>query len=313
MTNAGLVIIVVDQQLVVEAPIDIVVEGGVVGTVGSTNKQAGADASVAEFISIQACVQGVEPVAESGYDVVESMDVVVDGRVMCDANIIRPSIEVMVCESSRGDVSDLNSILSPNKFETLCSVAVEQDMLVSPPRMERVMTPFISLSFTVVMGELKGLVCGMSLLALKVLFTKLKGLKMPLRQFNKKHFGEISHRVATKKLELENIQRLLLHNPSGDLTARENVVARELKVLSLAEEKFFKQKFRVQFVNEDDQNTVFFFRRVKVQHKANFVSSLQSWQRVKLETFDVIYNEFIKFFTEQLGTVDGNVECGAYK
>ncbi|KAK8600497.1 hypothetical protein V6N12_050350 [Hibiscus sabdariffa] len=115
----------------------ILVEGGVVGTVGSTNKQAGADASVAEFISIQACVQGVEPVAESGYDVVESMDVVVDGRVMCDANIIRPSIEVMVCESSRGDVSDLNSILSPNKFETLCSVAVEQDMLVSPPRMER--------------------------------------------------------------------------------------------------------------------------------------------------------------------------------
>ncbi|KAK8577341.1 hypothetical protein V6N13_027620 [Hibiscus sabdariffa] len=100
--------IVVDQKQVVEAPIAIVAEGGKAGT-------------------------GVDPVAASGSDVVESMDVVVDGRVVCDANVIRPSIDVVVCESSRGDVSDLSS---PNKFETLCSVAVEHDLHVSP-RKER--------------------------------------------------------------------------------------------------------------------------------------------------------------------------------
>ncbi|KAK8717452.1 hypothetical protein V6N13_044721 [Hibiscus sabdariffa] len=90
----------------------------------------------------------------------------------------------------------------------------------------------------------------------KVLFANLKRLKLPLRQFNKEYFGEVSHRVLTKQLELENVQRLLLRHLSGDLIAKEKALANELRALSLAEEKFFKQKSRVQHFFTEQLGTV---------------------------------------------------------
>ncbi|KAK8699042.1 hypothetical protein V6N13_115139 [Hibiscus sabdariffa] len=42
-----------------------------------------------------------------------------------------------------------------------------------------------------------------------------------------------------------------------------------------AEEKFLKQKSRIQFVNEGDQNSAYFFRKVKVHHKVNTIHTLQ--------------------------------------
>ncbi|KAK8586074.1 hypothetical protein V6N13_130600 [Hibiscus sabdariffa] len=123
---------------IVIAPEVCDVEGNVVGIVGSINQQAVEDAFFIEFVFIQACVQGIEPVVESGFGVAESVDVVVEGSVVCDADIIRPSIDVVACKSTKGDVSDLSGVLSQNKFETLCSIAVEQDVLVSPPRKERI-------------------------------------------------------------------------------------------------------------------------------------------------------------------------------
>ncbi|KAK8981853.1 hypothetical protein V6N11_049345 [Hibiscus sabdariffa] len=89
-------------------------------------------------VGIVIAPEGIEPVVESGFGVAESVDVVVEGSVVCDADIIRPSIDVVACKSTKGDVSDLSGVLSQNKFETLCSIAVEQDVLVSPPRKERI-------------------------------------------------------------------------------------------------------------------------------------------------------------------------------
>ncbi|KAK8585288.1 hypothetical protein V6N13_139222 [Hibiscus sabdariffa] len=78
-------------------------------------------------------------------------------------------------------------------------------------------------------------------------------------------------RVLAKQIELENIQKLLLSNPSGELIAREKEVAGELKVLSIAEE------------------------------------NLYSRQGAKLDTFEAISNEFVQFFTDSLGTTDDHV------
>ncbi|KAK8508612.1 hypothetical protein V6N12_044528 [Hibiscus sabdariffa] len=189
---------------IVIAPEVCDVEGNVVGIVGSINQQAVEDAFFIEFVFIQACVQGIEPVVESGFGVAESVDVVVEGSVVCDADIIRPSIDVVACKSTKGDVSDLSGVLSQNKFETLCSIAVEQDVLVSPPRKERIDAAGVA------------------------------GLLNQLK-------------------------------PRGKWV---------VKSISL--------------------------RRGKSRH------------RVKLENFDAISNEFIQFFTEQLGTIDGHVENFSY-
>ncbi|KAL4379687.1 hypothetical protein GQ457_02G039520 [Hibiscus cannabinus] len=142
----------------------------------------------------------------------------------------------------------------------------------------------------------------------QVLFGKLKRLKAPLRKFNREVFGEISKRVVAKQLELENIQKFLLVSPSGEMIAREKQAAMDLKALIMAEESFFRQKSRVQFVKEGDQNTSFFFRKVQIQQKANTISSLYNSEGVKLESFGDISSEFVKYFSDSLGSVDDSVD-----
>ncbi|KAK8546981.1 hypothetical protein V6N13_099726 [Hibiscus sabdariffa] len=56
----------------------------------------------------------------------------------------------------------------------------------------------------------------------------------------RKNWVAAAGRVLVKQIELENIQKLLLSNPYGELIVREKEVAGELKVLSIAEEKFFR-------------------------------------------------------------------------
>ncbi|KAL4341779.1 hypothetical protein GQ457_08G014740 [Hibiscus cannabinus] len=41
---------------------------------------------------------------------------------------------------------------------------------------------------------------------LKMLFAKLKMLKVALREFNREHFGDVSKRVLLKRVELSNLQ-----------------------------------------------------------------------------------------------------------
>ncbi|KAK8678976.1 hypothetical protein V6N13_144451 [Hibiscus sabdariffa] len=126
--------------------------------------------------------------------------------------------------------------------------------------------------------------------------------------FNKEVFGEVSKKVQAKQIELSNVQKLVLATLSADLIASEKKVAGELIELSKAEEKFFKQKSRIQFIKDGDQNSAYFFRKLKVHHKANTIHSLQDRNGVRLDTFEAISGEFIQFFSESLRAVDSNVE-----
>ncbi|KAK8544934.1 hypothetical protein V6N13_123242 [Hibiscus sabdariffa] len=142
---------------------------------------------------------------------------------------------------------------------------------------------------------------------LHILFAKLKRLKPILKKFNKEVFGEISKKVQAKQLELSNVQKLVLATHSAGLIASEKKTAGELIELSKAEE-FFKQKSRIQFIKDGVQNFAYFFRKLKVHHKANTIHSLQDRNGVRLDTFEAISGDFIKFFSKSLGAVDSNVE-----
>ncbi|KAK8547001.1 hypothetical protein V6N13_099746 [Hibiscus sabdariffa] len=178
--------------------------------------------------------------------------------------------EAIFVDSVEGVVANSDSsgvVLSPNRFEALCNAVVEHEPIASP-RKNRVVAAGV----------------------------EYKPIASPKKD-----------RVAAAGIELENIQKLLLSNPSGELIAREKEVAGELKVLSIAEEKFFRQKSRVQYINEGDENTAFFFGKVKLQQKANSVCSVYSRQGAKLDTFEAISNEFIQFFIDPLGTTNDHV------
>ena len=92
-----------------------------------------------------------------------------------------------------------------------------------------------------------------------ILHQKLKRLKAVLRKFNQDEFGNITTRVNEKKKELASIQVLILNaNVSLELIEKEKIISHELHDLMLAEECYFKQKSRVSWFKEGDQNTKFF-------------------------------------------------------
>ncbi|KAK8604263.1 hypothetical protein V6N13_099211 [Hibiscus sabdariffa] len=100
-------------------------------------------------------------------------------------------------------------------------------------------------------------------------------------------FGDLQNKVFVKKIELENLQRLLLDVPSSENVVREREVAKELSTLIKADEQFLQKKSRVQFVKYGDQNYVFFFfRHVVVRKKANTIRVLLNDQGEKLDTYD---------------------------
>ncbi|KAK8675660.1 hypothetical protein V6N13_033725 [Hibiscus sabdariffa] len=94
---------------------------------------------------------------------------------------------------------------------------------------------------------------------LQVLFAKLKRLKEPLKHLNWELYGDIHSRVLDLKRALDDVQRLVLSAPSVDSVAREKALSEELSALLGAEEKFLRQKSRVQFIKDGDRNSAYFF------------------------------------------------------
>ncbi|KAK8632393.1 hypothetical protein V6N13_072786 [Hibiscus sabdariffa] len=89
-----------------------------------------------------------------------------------------------------------------------------------------------------------------------------------LKKFNKEHFGEISAKVCAKRKELEAAQLLNLSVAIDANTINSvNVLSNELSQLEVAEREFYKQRDKVQWLNEADQSTKLFYSVVKVKNK----------------------------------------------
>ena len=140
-----------------------------------------------------------------------------------------------------------------------------------------------------------------------VLHYKLKRLKTALRSFNQTQFGGISTKVGEKMRELASVQMRLLSSPTEDLAQLEKSLSLELYDLIIAEESFFKQKSRITWIQEGDQNTKFFHKSMVVQQNRNTIRNLTSADGIKLNTFSQISEEAISFFQNLLGTKDEQV------
>ncbi|KAK8610292.1 hypothetical protein V6N13_081454 [Hibiscus sabdariffa] len=142
---------------------------------------------------------------------------------------------------------------------------------------------------------------------LQVLFAKLKRLKEPLKQLNRERYGGLFSRICGLYEYLGEVQHAILLNPTAGDMAREKHISLELTQLLRAEEKFLRQKSRVQFIKERDNNSTYFFRKVNAIQSFNSVRMLHDLHGHKLESFDSISSELVRHFTEALGTVDQNV------
>ncbi|KAK8651643.1 hypothetical protein V6N13_141232 [Hibiscus sabdariffa] len=109
------------------------------------------------------------------------------------------------------------------------------------------------------------------------------------------------------KIELGNVQNLMMREPTIDCVRREKELRYELSVLEKVEEKFYQQKSRAQFVREEDQNSAYFFRKVVVRQKRNTVYFLYNRQGQKLESYEEISAELVDYFSSTLGVRDDKV------
>ena len=144
---------------------------------------------------------------------------------------------------------------------------------------------------------------------LKILHYKMKRLKAEMREFNNAEFGNITGRVTVKRGELAAPQVLVLNSPANsNLVEQEKVLSNELNALVQAEESYFRQKSRISWIREGDQNTKFFQKIVNAQSNRFTIRSLKDAKGQVLTSFQQISNEDVTFFQNLLGTTDPNVE-----
>ena len=74
--------------------------------------------------------------------------------------------------------------------------------------------------------------------------------------------------VTEKRKELTEIQIFVLNSLNNiSLIEKEMLLSHELTDLMIAEESYFKQKSRINWIKKEDQNTIFFSKNGSYQSK----------------------------------------------
>ena len=88
---------------------------------------------------------------------------------------------------------------------------------------------------------------------------------------------------------------------------KERNLSQELHDLLLTEESYNRQKSEIRWIQEGDQNTEFFHKRVAGKQSRNSLKVLFDDDGNKLEEFTQISDEAVPFFQKLIGTDDSMV------
>ncbi|KAJ6401620.1 hypothetical protein OIU84_016926 [Salix udensis] len=109
------------------------------------------------------------------------------------------------------------------------------------------------------------------------LTSKLRALKRPLSKLHKNHTNNISSRVERAKEDWQRVQLNMERNTSdASLGQRERDACRFYNALRQAEETFYKQRSRIQWLQLGDKNTAFFHRTLLHRHHRNSIHNLRN-------------------------------------
>ncbi|CAI9261358.1 unnamed protein product [Lactuca saligna] len=133
-----------------------------------------------------------------------------------------------------------------------------------------------------------------------ILTQKLKSLKKPIRKLLKMQ-GNLSENVNHFRKELEAVQVDLDSDPfNHHLRELEAIFLGKFKLAYDKEEKFLKQKAKIQWLKEGDRNSKFFHRIVKGKMHKNRIEAIMNGHGEWLEG-EAIYKEFVEYFQDFLG------------
>ncbi|XP_020240918.1 uncharacterized protein LOC109819572 [Asparagus officinalis] len=133
--------------------------------------------------------------------------------------------------------------------------------------------------------------------------TKLKKLKLALKELNKKHFMNISEQVHRAKDELADTQRLLNGDPfSSDLINREKECIKKYDRLLECESSFYKQKANISWSLEGDKGSKFFHSIMKKKRHHNRILTLYNERGDRITDNEGIISEIVGYYNKLLGT-----------
>lgn len=105
------------------------------------------------------------------------------------------------------------------------------------------------------------------------LFWKQKKIKSVLKSLNKDNFSEIQKRVGEANCLLQIVQGQVLSTPTPELFEQEQLALQKWIFLRNIEEMYFRQRSRINWLKEGDQNTTYFFRIVQTRLNFNTIRS----------------------------------------
>ncbi|XP_059064720.1 uncharacterized protein LOC131044660 [Cryptomeria japonica] len=137
-------------------------------------------------------------------------------------------------------------------------------------------------------------------------FTKrLQHVKCRLKRWNKQCFGNLQAQKLVAQSKLDSITRQIRDQGlTSDLSIAESLALKGLEEWELREEIFWKQKSRIDWLQEGDRNTAFFHNSVKARRQGNSISSLVSHDGAQLSSSADISREAVNYFSNLFSRED---------
>ncbi|XP_022030707.1 uncharacterized protein LOC110931630 [Helianthus annuus] len=130
---------------------------------------------------------------------------------------------------------------------------------------------------------------------------KLRLLKHPLRSLLFKQ-GNLHKKVEKLRVELDSIQLLIDRDPANaDLRVSETSISRQLQEASLDEERFLKQKSKVDWLSAGDMNSAFFHSSLKIRNHVSRIEVIKD-SAGNLFEGDNVYKPFVQHYENFFGS-----------
>ncbi|XP_057862719.1 uncharacterized protein LOC131071037 [Cryptomeria japonica] len=138
------------------------------------------------------------------------------------------------------------------------------------------------------------------------IFTKrLQHVKFRLKRWNKQCFGNLQAQKLVAQSKLDSITcQIRDQGLTSDLSIAESLALKGLEEWELREEIFWKQKSRIDWLQEGDRNIAFFHNSVKARRQGNSISSLVSQDGAQLSSSADISREAVNYFSNLFSRED---------
>ncbi|GFZ20850.1 hypothetical protein Acr_29g0000120 [Actinidia rufa] len=132
---------------------------------------------------------------------------------------------------------------------------------------------------------------------------KLKFLKEPLKELNKKHFSRITSRATAAEADLYEIQQKLHDNTSDPLLQEQMVKMKQTAFnLAEAERSYCSQLAKMKYLKNSDRGSKFFHDLIKIHRNKGQIVSITLPNGSRSKSQQEVNESFVEFYKNLLGS-----------